>query len=178
MMSTINSHEGGSVKRSAFDVDPGDLRLSMRLWATGVTIVSTRYREIRHGMTVSAFTSVSLDPPLLLVCLEHGTRTHNLVQQSGVYGVSILGAQQKEISERFAGRQTEYQDRFRGLRIFTLKTGSPLILDGLAGLDCRVASSYEAGSHTIFVGEVVGSQIGEKGQPLIYYDRNYHLLQS
>ncbi len=100
------------------------------------------------------------------------------MQQSGVYGVTILGAHQKEISERFAGRETEYQDRYQGLRIFMLKTGSPLILDGLAGLDCRVTASYEAGSHTIFVGEVVGSQLGEKGQPIIYYNRNYRLLRA
>jgi flavin reductase (DIM6/NTAB) family NADH-FMN oxidoreductase RutF len=165
------------VERSELDVDPHDLRLAMRRWATGVTIVTSKMNEIKHGMTVSSFTSVSLDPPTVLISLEKTTRTHDLVQGSGLFGVTILGSGQAEISDRFAGRQTEYEDRFLGLDTFTLETGVPLLADGLASFDCRVVSAYEVGSHTIFIGDVLASQIKmNENKPLIYFNRDYRNL--
>jgi len=165
------------VERSELDINPHDLRLAMRRWATGVTIVTSRVNEIQHGMTVSSFTSVSLEPPTVLISLEKTTRTHELVQDSGFFGVTILGHGQAEISDRFAGRQTEDQDRFLGLDTFTLETGVPLLADGLASFDCRVVSAYEVGSHTIFIGDVLASQIKmDESQPLIYFNRNYRIL--
>lgn len=165
------------MERSELDVNPHDLRLAMRLWATGVTIVTSKVKEVQHGMTVSSFTSVSLDPPTVLISLEKSTRTHELVQESGIFGVTILGSGQREISDRFAGRQTEFQDRFLGVDIFTLETGVPLLVDGLASFDCRVVSAYEVGSHTIFIGDVLASQIKmNESKPLIYFNRNYRIL--
>lgn len=150
----------------------------MRHWSTGVTIVSALHDGHRHGMTVSAFTSVSLDPPLVLVSLEQVTKTHKLVQEAGYFGVTILDQNQREISDRFAGRLTEPTDRFEGLETFTLVSGAPLLRHGLAWMDCRVVVTYQAGDHTVFIGEVLSVQSGEAGQPLIYYNRDYHHLSS
>lgn len=165
------------MERTEFDIDPHDLRLAMRRWATGVTVVTSKFNGIQHGMTVSSFTSVSLEPPTVLISLEKSTRTHELVLGSGFYGVTILANGQSEISDRFAGRQTEDQNRFIGLDTFTLETGVPLLADGLASFDCRVFSAYEVGSHTIFIGHVLASQIRmNENRPLIYYNRDYRIL--
>jgi flavin reductase (DIM6/NTAB) family NADH-FMN oxidoreductase RutF len=149
----------------------------MRKWATGVTVVSTLHNGERHGMTVNSFTSVSLSPPSVLVSLEKVTRTHKLVKQSGLFGVSILSDQQQEVSVRFAGIDSEEEDRFTGLRTYSLRSGVPLLRDSLAGLDCQVVAEYEVGTHTLFIGNVLATQLSsEGGQPLIYYDRHYHKL--
>jgi flavin reductase (DIM6/NTAB) family NADH-FMN oxidoreductase RutF len=157
-------------------VDPEILRLAMRQWATGVTIVTTYFEDNRHGMTVSSFTSISLEPPLVMVSLEANTRTHALVKSSGIFGVTILEYSQADISDRFAGRHSEYSDRFNGIETFVLATGVPLIPGGLAALDCILISSIPAGTHTIFIGEVLAAQIGQDGDPLIYYNRDYRRL--
>ena len=161
----------------AMSVDPEKLRVAMRKWATGVTIVTAQDQGIRHGMTVSSFTSVSLEPPLVLVSLERGTKTHELVEKSGRFGVSILAEQYLSISDRFAGRQTEQSDRFEGLDSFQLVTGIPLLEGALAVFDCQVVSSYESGTHTLFIGEVLGVMNAENGSPLLYYDQDYHILK-
>jgi flavin reductase (DIM6/NTAB) family NADH-FMN oxidoreductase RutF len=159
-------------------VTPEELRHAMRLWTTGVTIVSAQYNNRRHGMTVSSFTSLSLDPPLVLVSLEQITKTHRLVQQAGFFGVTILDESQQDISDRFAGRLTEYTDRFIGLDTFSLVSGAPLLKRGLAWLDCQVVVTYQAGNHTVFIGEALAVKSGEAGQPLLYYDRNYRRMDS
>src|SRR5512139_2706393 len=116
-------------------VDPEFLRSVMRNWATGVTVVATALEGVRHGMTVSSFTSVSLDPPLVLVSLERATHTHRLLEQSGCFSVTVLGEGQQDISDRFAGRQPDGDDRFAGLDTFTLVSGAPFISGGLAYFD-------------------------------------------
>ncbi len=160
-------------------VDPEELRQAMRQWATGVSIVTSVFQNIRHGMTVNSFTSVSLSPPLVLVSLERQTRTHRLVEQAGIFGVTILNKDQQEVSDCFAGRFPEREDRFCNVDTFTLQTGAPFISGGLACLDCRVVSKYEAGTHTLFIGEVVAlySPPADGGEPLLYYNRTYHRLQ-
>lgn len=158
-------------------VDPENLRRGMRQWATGVTVVATQHNGIRHGMTVNSFISVSLDPPLVLVSLERTSRTHNLVQKAGFFGVTILSKDQQEVSECFAGRHTEHEDRFTNLNTFIMITGSPLVEGGLAYFDCRVVSAYEAGTHTLFIGEVLESQFIDGKEPLLYYNRMYRGLQ-
>jgi flavin reductase (DIM6/NTAB) family NADH-FMN oxidoreductase RutF len=158
-------------------VDPEALRLVMRTWATGVTVVATALEGVRHGMTVSSFTSVSLDPPLVLVSLERAAQTHRLLERSGYFSVTVLGDGQQAVSDRFAGRQPEDEDRFAGLDTFTLVSGAPFISGGLAYFDCRVVSTYLAGTHTVFIGEVLAVQAGdESAAPLLYHDRDYHQL--
>jgi flavin reductase (DIM6/NTAB) family NADH-FMN oxidoreductase RutF len=155
-----------------------ELRDAMRFWASGVTIVSAEYEGVQHGMTVSAFFSVSLAPPLVLVSLSWGSRTRDLVQKSNSFGITILTSQQQDLSDRFAGRSTEDTDRFEGLHTFTLLTGAPFLAGGLAFFDCRVVSVVEIGEHSLYIGEVVSVCQGQAGQPLLYYDREYKTLDS
>ena len=148
----------------------------MRMWSTGVTVVTVQHNNRRHGMTVSSFTSVSLDPPLVLVSLEQITKTHRLVQQAGYFGVTILEESQQQVSDRFAGRISEYRDRFDGLETFAMVSGAPMLAQGLAWLDCQVVVTYQAGNHTVFIGEVLAVKSRDTGQPLLYYNRDYRRL--
>jgi flavin reductase (DIM6/NTAB) family NADH-FMN oxidoreductase RutF len=157
-------------------VDRDALRLAMRQWATGVTVVSSVSGGIRHGMTVSSFTSISLDPPLVLVSLAVASRTFELVELSGVFGVTVLSQGQQELSDRFAGRTPDDQDRFIGVEAETLLTGAPFIPGGLAFFDCRVIAAYTVGDHTLFVGQVVAVHSQASGAPLLYYDQGYRIL--
>ena len=154
-------------------VDPENLRLAMRKWATGVTVLTTEYQGVIHGMTVNSFTSISLEPPLVLASLEKSTRTHGLVEKSGIFSVTILSEDQQEVSDCFAGRLSDKENRFENTDTFTLETGAPFISGGLAGVDCRVVASYEAGTHTLFIGEVVAVWISDHPSPLLYYNRSY-----
>ncbi len=158
-------------------VDAETLRHAMRQWASGVSIVTASHAEQQHGMTVNSFISVSLNPPLVLVSLEHGRHTHELVERSGYFGVSILSDQHKEISERFAGRATETGDRFAGLETFRLVSDTPLLSEALAALDCRVVERHPAGTHTLFIGEVMAVQNQEGGSPLLYFNQAYRKLK-
>ena len=160
-------------------ITPDQVRNAMRFWTTGVTVVTGKHAGEIHGMTVSSFTSLSLDPPLVLVSLEKGARTHNLVKNGGVFAVTILASDQGAISDRFAGRETEVTDRLAGLATHTLTTGCPLLDGGLAFVDCRLTATYDAGTHTIFIGEIVALEVNgaiEGMMPLVYFDRGYRRL--
>ena len=163
-------------REQGMPVDPNNLRLAMRRWATGVTIVSVEYKGIQHGMTVSSFTSVSLEPPTVLVSLERIARTHDLVMKAGSFGVTILSTEQQEISDRFAGRKTEYENRFLNLNTHILVSNAPFIDGGLAFFDCRVLSTLDSGTHTLFIGEVLAVQFEEGEHPLLYYNQQYRRL--
>ena len=155
-----------------------DLRQVMRNWASGVTVVTAKDGDQFHGMTVSAFTSISLQPPLVQVSLEKTSRTHDMVQKSEHFGVTILADDQKDISDRFAGRIPAMDDnRFLGLAIETLTSGAPLIAGGLAYLDCHIVHTYDTGLHTLFIGEVDALWTAHSGKPLLYYDQDYHNLK-
>ncbi len=151
-----------------------DLRRTMRHWAAGVTIVSSAYQGVIHGMTVNSLASVSLEPPVVLISLQHATRTFRLVSQSGIAGITILSEEQAELSDRFAGKVPEHEDRFIGVETFTWQTGAPLIVGGLAFLDCRVRTAYPLEQSTMFLLDVVASRPAESGRPLLYFDRTYH----
>jgi flavin reductase (DIM6/NTAB) family NADH-FMN oxidoreductase RutF len=154
-------------------VSPDELRNAMRQWASGVAVIAVEYQGVRHGMTVSSFTSLSLEPPLVMVSLERGSRTHSLLEQSGYFGVTILCSDQRAVSQRFAGGVPDGHDRFVGLQTFTLASGAPLLSDGLSFFDCKVVSTYKAGTHTVFIGEVLAVQEITSGRPLLYYNRAY-----
>jgi len=158
-------------------VDPEEMRLAMRQWTTGVSIVSAATPADRHGMTVSSFSSLSLDPPLVAVSLERWRRAHSLVEQTDHFGVTILRSEQQDLSDHFAGRNTELSDRFAGVETFTLVSGAPLLVSGLAAFDCHVIYRYEAGTQTVFIGEVLAVRIGAGGAPLVYHNRGYRSLQ-
>ena len=155
--------------------EPEQVRHAMRAWASGVTIVTAAHKNEQHGMTVSSFASVSLDPPLLMVALQKTTRTSGLVSRAQAFGVTILSAGQREISERFAGRSEDSNDRLEGIETETLDTGAPLIKGGLAYFDCRLRQTMDAGTSILFSGEVVAARQFE-GQPLVYHNRQYQRM--
>jgi flavin reductase (DIM6/NTAB) family NADH-FMN oxidoreductase RutF len=160
-------------------LNPDGLRSALRFWTTGVTIVAASHEGVRHGMTVNSFTSLSLDPPLISISLEKVTRTYGLVAASGVFGVTILSQEQRTLSDRFAGRDSEQSNRFEGVETLTLDTGSPVLSEGLAFFDCRVLSRHDAGTHTVFISEVLacGQFLdADGGQPLVYFNRGYRKL--
>lgn len=177
-----NLYEMGKMpnRKKSKVLDEKSMRNSLRFWATGVTIVSVAHDGAQHGMTVNSFTSLSLDPLLVLVSLEKGTRTHEMVAAAGVFAVTLLNQEQEALSERFAGRESEGSDRFLNLEIVLLDSKNPILAKGLAFFDCRVQATYSVGSHSIFIAEVVAAgdlpaaQI--KKQPLLYYNRAYRRL--
>lgn len=157
-------------------IDSEAMRRTMRLWSCGVTVVTTSDGENRTGMTASSFTSVSLEPPLILVCLYKTAGTTRMIEQAGVFGVSILAEDQAEISSQFAGytKLPDGADRFYNIETFTAQTGSPLLTDSIGWLDCRVYGVQDGGTHLIIVGEVIAT--GRKDNPiwpLVYHNRSY-----
>ena len=157
-------------------VDSKALRMTMRQWATGVTVVTTVAGDERAGMTVSSFTSVSLDPPTVLVCLNKESYAHVLVKRSGIFAISMLGVGQEALSNRFAGLDPAITDRFEGLNLTTAQTGCPLLPGAIGWLDCIVRSEHDTYTHTIFIGEVVFAQRDAERAPLVYHNRSYHAL--
>lgn len=159
---------------------PQSLRDVLRFWTTGVAIVSAAREGEMHGMTVNSFTSLSLEPPLVLVSLEQQTRTHGFVQAAGAYAVSLLRQEQKALADLFAGREGGEVDRFEGVDTLVAETGSPILADGMAFFDCRVTGAHQAGTHTVFIGEVLAAGIlpgaGGEADPLVYFNRNYRKL--
>lgn len=154
-------------------LDPENLRAAMRAWSAGVTVVTTALEGHKHGMTVNSFTSISLDPATITISLQQSTRTHEFISKSRVFGLTILSAEQSKISDLFAGRFPEVEDRFADLQTDTLVTGSPLIVGGLAWLDCRVIQTFDAGMNTLFIAEVLSARSFGEDQPLIYHSRKY-----
>ncbi|MBN1451620.1 MAG: flavin reductase [Anaerolineales bacterium] len=157
-------------------LDPEQLRQSMRAWTSGVTVVTASHAGELHGMTVSSFTSIALEPPLIIISLQTDSRTHELVSLANAFAVTILTEDQQELSERFAGRAPDIEDRLAGIETETLVTGAPFIKGGLAYLDCRVTQSIAMGTNTLFLAEVVATRGNGAGQPLVYHDRKYHKL--
>ena len=158
-------------------VDPDQFREAMRNWTSGVCIVSAQFEESRHGMTVSSFTSVSLHPSIVLVSLENQTRTFDLVEKSGFFGVTILGTDQKDLSDRFAGRSTENSDRFAGLEVKTLVSNSPFLTNNLACFDCQVVHLLPVSTQTLVVGQVLALENNLGEDPLVYFNQAYRKLQ-
>ena len=148
----------------------------LRHFPSGVTIVTIRSGERLHGLTVSAFASVSPDPPLIMIAVDQRHRAHTLLQEQGAtFAVNILGREQSELSNRFAWLKDE--DRFKAGDWGAAATGAPVLQDALAWLDCTVYASYTAGSHTIFVGLVQDSDAPHADEaPLIYWNREYRRL--
>lgn len=149
-----------------------DFKEAMSRWGSGVTVVTSVLDDNWKGTTASSFTSVSADPALILICLANRLYTRQVLMDSGVFAVNILSHEQLEIGKLFAGMYPEIEDRFAGQVCFTSETGSPIFPNNLAWLDCEIASSYEEGDHTIFVGRVLSSDAHDT-HPLLYYHRQW-----
>ncbi len=152
-------------------VSPDDFRDVCARWATGVTVVTARSGDRIHGMTVSAFSEVSMEPPLVLVCADRKANTRPVIEEGGVFAVNILARDQEELSNRFASKRDEWR-RFEGLDFDAGVTGAPLLAGTVASLDCRVVAAHEHGDHVIYVGQVAEVRVAER-EPLLYCQRGY-----
>jgi flavin reductase (DIM6/NTAB) family NADH-FMN oxidoreductase RutF len=154
-------------------LDPDTFRAALGRFVSGVTVVTTRDGDGRdHGMTVSAFCSVSLDPPLVLACIGHEASMHPVVVQADRFGVSVLAAGQEALARRFADQRS---DRFDGVGYARGRLGVVLLDDALAHLECTIVDRREAGDHTIMVGRV-DAAVCHQGRPLVYYRGGYTQL--
>ncbi len=155
-----------------------DFRDALRHFPSGVTIVTMRGGDEVHGLTVSAFASVSPDPPLILIMIDHRHHAHTIMEREGaVFAVNILSEDQTELSNRFAWVKDE--DRFAEGKWGEAKTGAPVLEDALAWLDCEIHSKARAGTHTIYVGEVQAVGVPRPDDdPLVYWNRGYRHLRS
>lgn len=148
-------------------------RGAMASFASGVTIVTAKGDDsVLRGMTVSAFSSLSLEPPLCLICIDKMASLHDQLREGAYFAVNILGEHQEAVSRQFASRD---QDRFRGVLLKVGRTGAPLIDGAVASIECCVVGAYAGGDHTIFVGEVISASMTE-GNPLIYFRGRYKNL--
>ncbi len=142
-------------------------------FVTGVTIASVVDTQgTPHGLTVSSFTSVSLDPPLILICLGHRVSAVDAFRASAHFGINVLAENQRDLAERFARQK---QDRFDGLKWRRGQTGVPLLPGVLAAIECAVRQRFTAGDHDVFVGEMVHARVAE-GAPLIHFASHYRRL--
>jgi flavin reductase (DIM6/NTAB) family NADH-FMN oxidoreductase RutF len=164
------------MEKIVMTLDPEQLRHAMRAWTTGVAVVTAQHDGHRYGMTVNSFTSISLEPPLISVALKHLTHTHELVEKSGQFAITVLASHQKELSDRFAGKFPNIHDRFDGVAIEKLLIDVPLIREGIACFNCRVLQSIPVGENTLFVAEVIAARGEGEGNPLVYHNRTYWKL--
>jgi flavin reductase (DIM6/NTAB) family NADH-FMN oxidoreductase RutF len=150
----------------------------MGRFTTGVTIITTRLGEDLHGMTANAVTSLSLDPLLVLVCVDKTADTHDILSKAGVFAVNILNKDQSEISDRFAKKEFDGAHGLEGLPHTFAVTGAPIIDGSLAYLDCRTVTEHHGGDHTIFIGEVQEAKELGDGEPLVFYRGKYGEFRS
>jgi len=158
-------------------ISQADFRKAMGSFATGVTVITVDQEGEVHGMTANAFTSVSLDPLLVLVCVDHRARTHAHLQAKKRFGVNVLAENQRAISEYYACASATHQnaEQEAGARFERTSHGTPVLHGALAYLECRLHSAEDAGDHTIFIAEVEDVVVRE-GSPLLYFRGNYRKI--
>jgi len=152
-------------------MESAEFRRILGHWVSGVAVVATRTTDGKLcGLTANAVASVSLEPPLILVCVERSADTHNCITAAGFFSVNILESNAERIARRFSA--WEVGKKFDGLAFHNEVTGAPVLDDALAWIDCRVWAEHDGGDHTIFIGEVLAGDARE-GSPLIYYRGGY-----
>jgi len=155
-------------------IDPDEFRAVLGRFASGVTVLTVRAADgSDHGMTVSAFCSVSLEPPLVLACIERNADMYAILPKATHFGISILAEGQEALSRRFAELPS---GRFDGIGYSRAESGVALLDDALAHLDCRKIDRHEAGDHTIYIGEVQSATC-RQDRPLLYYRGGYAQLE-
>ncbi len=158
-------------------LDPLEFRRAMGCFATGVTIITVDLEGEVHGMTANAVASVSLDPLLLLVCVDHAARTHAHLHAKKRFGVNILSERQRPISEYYAkpARTHGRAEQEAGARFDRTAQGTPILHGALAYLECRLQTAEDAGDHTIFIAEVEDVVV-RQGDPLLFFRGNYRKI--
>ena len=177
-MTQANTDQQGTSESEIIEaVDRGDFLVAMRAVANSVTVVTTEGKAGRHGGTVSAFCSVSADPPTVLVCLHGESRIAETVAENGSFCVNVLPTSNEHASNRFAGRHDdEVTDRFEGIDLEenTEDTNNP-ILAGCTAFNCEIKDTVTSGTHRIFIGRVTSVKAG-KPDPLLYFDGAYRQM--
>jgi len=158
-------------------ISSDEFKTVMRQWASGVTIVTMQFNGFMHGLTVSGFVGLSLEPPLVLISIGQELHSHRLLNKSQVFAVNFLRADQQDLSDKFAGRWGDI-DRFSGIATKVATTGAPVLAECAAWMDCRIVSSYQAGDHTIYIGEVVASAVNDASTPLLYWNGDYRTVEN
>jgi len=157
-------------------VTPADFRKALGCFATGVTVITVDHGGEVHGMTANAFTSVSLDPLLVLVCVDLRARTHEHLRAKKRFGINVLAENQKAISEYYAkSSETHQHAEEAGARFDRTSQGTPVLHGALAYLECRLHSAQDAGDHTIFIAAVEEVVVRE-GDPLLYFRGKYRAI--
>ena len=152
--------------------DIADFKAVMGRFATGVTVVTTALGSQRVGVTVNAFCSVSLDPPLVLVCIERTAHIHDLLLESGIFVVNLLAEGQNEVARCFAVSSDHRNREFCGCETHSVQTGAPVLGDALGYLDCTIADVFPGGDHSIVIGRVAALGALDR-KPLVYYRSQY-----
>lgn len=160
-------------------VDPYEFRTIMGHFASGVTVITSAEDGRLHGMTANAVASLSLDPVMLLICVDRTAYSHDSILRAGAFGVNILSEGQEALSRLFAKHTEPEEGSLRGQPHRIGVTGAPLLTEGVAFMECRVKDVLEGGDHSIFLGEVVDQGIVDAGaKPLVFYRGGYHSLAS
>jgi flavin reductase (DIM6/NTAB) family NADH-FMN oxidoreductase RutF len=157
-------------------ISPERFRKTLSKFATGVTIITLKNRDGVHGLTVNAFSAVSLEPPLVLICIQKDGASHSFLSQAEHFVVNILAEDQKDLADRFASSRFSSEERFQGLRCGATKQGIPILHNTLGYLECRVVNEVDAGDHTVFFGEVEQAETYQGNGPLLFYDSQYRRL--
>ena len=161
------------VARSSRGLDADAFREACARFASGVAVATVRAQDgTPHGLTVSSFTAVSIEPPLILICIDLLCPFISHFRQGTHFAVNVLCESQRGVSVTFAEKP---EGRFEGLDWSSCESGAPLLRGCLAALECRTASIIEAGDHAIFIGQVEQAHCGT-GQPLVYFKRDYRSL--
>lgn len=154
-------------------IDQAEFRRVMGHFASGVTVVTVCREGTCHGITVSSFCSLSLEPPLVLICIDQRYSSHEKIQQAEAFAINILAEDGEWLSRHFASRA---DDKFAKVGYHTGESGAPLLDDALATIECRLVDQFPGGDHTIFVGEVLAMSARDEGRPLLYFRSGYHQL--
>src|SRR6267142_1458240 len=164
-------------KMPTSSLSSSEFRKALGHFTTGVTVVTVEQEPGKiHGMTANSFTSVSLDPMLVLVCVDHRANMHPLLQKKKKFGVSVLKQNQQAVSEYFAKREHNAETEQRlGIHFRRTPSGAPVIDGTLLQMSCKVIASHVAGDHTIFIGEVEDAELHE-GEPLLYFRGEYRKI--
>ena len=154
-------------------IDQGLFRQAMRHFASGVTVVTTTVDDRPVGLTVSAFSALSLEPTLVLIAIDRRAASHAAIAMSGHFAVNMLAEDQAHLSRLFASRDP---NKFAAAGYRLSDSGLPLLDGALVALECRVVDAVAGGDHTVYFGEVVAAQIGV-GAPLVYYQSGYRRIE-
>jgi flavin reductase (DIM6/NTAB) family NADH-FMN oxidoreductase RutF len=158
-------------------VDEQTFRHVMGRFATGVTVLTTGRDGVFHGMTVNAFASTSLRPPLVVVSIDHVALSHDAIAATGLFALSFLSERQRDLSDAFADPESDANRSLDGVEYDLGELGLPLLQGCVAWLECRVGESHVSGDHTLFVADVVSATAGSEDRPLVFYGSDYRELR-